>query len=77
MPFRSPHPDVVIPHVTLSELVLTGAGAYPERPALVDGLTGRSLSFGELCDQVRCVATGLSRWKWLRQNSKRCFSNIR
>ena len=61
MPFRSPHPDVVIPDTTLTQLVLADANAYPERPALVDGLTGRSLSFGELRDRVRCVAAGLSR----------------
>jgi len=61
MVFRSPHPDVVIPGVTLPELVLGGTAAYPERPALVDGLTGRALSFGALRDQVRCVAAGLSR----------------
>jgi acyl-CoA synthetase (AMP-forming)/AMP-acid ligase II len=61
MPFRSPYPDVQLPEIALTELVLGGSGAYRERPALVDGLSGRSLSFGELCDQVRRVAAGLSR----------------
>ena len=60
MPFRSSHPDVSIPDITLTELVLGGAAGYPERPALVDGLTGRSISFGQLRDQVRRVAAGLS-----------------
>jgi len=61
MPFRSPHPDVVIPETTLTNLVLGRAHEYPQRAALVDGLSGRSLSFGDLRDQVRRVAAGLSR----------------
>jgi hypothetical protein len=34
MPLISPHPLVVIPDIPLGELVLRGAHADPERPAL-------------------------------------------
>ena len=61
MPFRSPYADVELPEIALTDLVLGRCGAYRDRPALVDGLSGRSLSFGELCDQVRRLAAGLSR----------------
>jgi non-ribosomal peptide synthetase component E (peptide arylation enzyme) len=60
MSFRSPHPAVLVPDVTLTELVLGGAGAYCDRPAFVDGVSGRVVSFGELCEQVRRVAVGFS-----------------
>jgi len=61
MPIQSPHPSVVVPDVSLGELVLRGASAYPERPAFVDGLSGRQLTFGEVVGQVRRLAAGLSR----------------
>jgi hypothetical protein len=37
MPFRSPHPDVQIPDLSLSEFVLRGVDRLGERPAFVDG----------------------------------------
>jgi len=60
MLFRSAHPPVHIPDVTLTQLVLGGVDAHRDRAALVDGVTGRVLTFGELSDQVRCVAAGLA-----------------
>ena len=60
MPFRSPHPDVRIPDLTLTDFVLRDAVRYLERPAFVDGLSGRGLSFGELRDRIRGVAAGLA-----------------
>jgi acyl-CoA synthetase (AMP-forming)/AMP-acid ligase II len=61
MPFRSPFPDVTIPNVPLTEFVLEGAHGYRDRPALVDGLSGQTLTFGELVDRIRRLAAGLSR----------------
>jgi acyl-CoA synthetase (AMP-forming)/AMP-acid ligase II len=61
MRFRSPHPDVTIPDVTVSELVLQAAAIDPQRPALVDGLSDRTITFGELREQVRRLAAGLAR----------------
>lgn len=44
----------------LTDFVLGGADDQDDRPAFVDGVTGRSLSFGELRAQVRRTAAGLS-----------------
>jgi acyl-CoA synthetase (AMP-forming)/AMP-acid ligase II len=61
MSFRSPHPDVLIPDLSLSEFVLRGADSFGERPAFVDGQSGASISFGELRGRIRSAAAGLSR----------------
>ena len=60
MPFRSPHPDVHVPDVPLSDFVLGGVDAH-DRPALVCAVSGRALTFGELRHRVRGLAAGLSR----------------
>ena len=38
-----------------------GAGRARDRPALVDGVTGRTISYGALVDGVRRLAAGLAR----------------
>jgi acyl-CoA synthetase (AMP-forming)/AMP-acid ligase II len=60
MAYRSPHPDVDIPDVSLTEFVLGRAYEFGDRPAFVDGISGRTVSFRALRDQARCLATGLS-----------------
>jgi acyl-CoA synthetase (AMP-forming)/AMP-acid ligase II len=59
--FHSPYPAIDIPSVCVTDFVLGGLEEDDSRPALVEGSTGRSLSFGELRTQVRRVAAGLSR----------------
>ncbi|TPW00776.1 MAG: 4-coumarate--CoA ligase, partial [bacterium] len=61
MTFRSPYPPVSIPRVTLHDFVLGGAAARGDAPALVEGATGRVLTYGQLIDQTRRLAAGLSR----------------
>ncbi|HEU4397351.1 MAG TPA: 4-coumarate--CoA ligase family protein [Actinomycetota bacterium] len=56
----SPHPDVQIPDVALHELVLADAGRRADAPALVDGPSGRTLTYGQLAGGVRRVAAGLA-----------------
>ena len=51
MVFRSPFPDVSLPDVALTDFVLGNVAARADRPALVDGTTGRTLTFGELVEQ--------------------------
>jgi acyl-CoA synthetase (AMP-forming)/AMP-acid ligase II len=58
--FRSPHPEIDIPNLSLTNFVLGQAHEFGDRPAFVDGLSGRTLTFGALLDQVRAVAAGLS-----------------
>jgi acyl-CoA synthetase (AMP-forming)/AMP-acid ligase II len=49
-----------IPDVDLPSFVLRGARERGERPALIDGPSGRSLSYGELEGSVRRFAAGLA-----------------
>ena len=60
MPFRSPYPDIHIPERALTDVVLASAREHAADAALVDGITGRVLTFGGLLDQVRRVAAGLA-----------------
>jgi acyl-CoA synthetase (AMP-forming)/AMP-acid ligase II len=59
--YRSPHPDVTIPVVSLPEILLARAEQYGSKTALVDGTTGRSYTFEQFADKVRRTAGGLSR----------------
>jgi acyl-CoA synthetase (AMP-forming)/AMP-acid ligase II len=61
MPFRRHSHDVEIPSLPLTDFVLGAIHADESRPALVDGATGRSLSYADLRTQVRRVGTGLSK----------------
>ncbi len=56
---RSPHPDVTIPDVPLHEFVLAEAMQRAGQAALVDGPSGRTLTYGQLAGGVRRVAAGL------------------
>ena len=62
MIYRSPYPDVAIPDLSLTDLILGRARELGERPALVDGVTGRILTYGRFVDLVEGVAGGLHRW---------------
>jgi acyl-CoA synthetase (AMP-forming)/AMP-acid ligase II len=58
--FRSPHGEIAIPALSLSEFVLGSTRARAEHAALADGISGRVITYGELREQVRCVAAGLA-----------------
>lgn len=60
MIFRSPYPDITIPEVPLSRLVLRHVEDLANKPALIHGLTGRSMTYGELGGAVRRAAAGLA-----------------
>ncbi len=60
MIFRSPLEDVVIPDLTLTELVLADAPSRGDRAALVDGPSGRTITYAELPQMVDRVAAGLA-----------------
>ncbi len=60
MIFRSPLGDVAVPEVTLPAFVLEHAEARGDRPALIDGPSGRTLTFAGLAHAVRSVAAGLA-----------------
>ncbi|HEC10691.1 MAG TPA: 4-coumarate--CoA ligase family protein [Acidimicrobiales bacterium] len=56
---RSPLPDVEIPDTALTEYVLKDLDALRDRPALIDGPTGRTYTFGDLDTHTRRLAGGL------------------
>jgi 4-coumarate--CoA ligase len=56
---RSPLPDVTIPDVPVTDYVLRAADTHPDRPALIDGPSGRTYTFAQLRDMVRRFAGGL------------------
>lgn len=62
MIFRSPYPDVTIPEVPLTPFVLRQADSLTTKPALIDGITGRVLSYKQLAEDIRRAAGGLCRY---------------
>jgi acyl-CoA synthetase (AMP-forming)/AMP-acid ligase II len=56
----SPHPDVAVPDLPLHEFVLAGAMSRADKPALVDGPSGRTLTYGQLAGGVGRMAAGLA-----------------
>ena len=60
MLFRSPYSDAEIPEITLAQAVLRRAEELAAKPALIDGTTGRAMSYGQLNKAVRRAAAGLS-----------------
>ncbi|MEY2975340.1 MAG: hypothetical protein RIR49_1760 [Actinomycetota bacterium] len=57
---QSPLPPVDIPVVPVSEFVLRLAATHPDRPALIDGPSGRSYTFAQFSDMVHRLAGGLA-----------------
>lgn len=60
MIYRSPLPDVAIPERSLSDFVFEHAQTYGDQPALVDGPTGRTLTYRQLKAGTDRVAAGLA-----------------
>jgi acyl-CoA synthetase (AMP-forming)/AMP-acid ligase II len=60
MAIKSPYPDVEIPEVSLPEFVLGDAARRGDKPALIDGPTGRTITYAQLAGGVDRVAAGLS-----------------
>jgi acyl-CoA synthetase (AMP-forming)/AMP-acid ligase II len=58
--FSSPYPDVEIPDVSLTEFILNDAAARGEKPALIDGPTGRTITYAQLAGGVQMLAAGLA-----------------
>jgi acyl-CoA synthetase (AMP-forming)/AMP-acid ligase II len=60
MILRSPHPDVEIPDVPLAKFVLSRARELGDKPALIDGPSGRVLAYKRLAAGVERAAAGLA-----------------
>jgi acyl-CoA synthetase (AMP-forming)/AMP-acid ligase II len=59
--YRSPRPPVEIPDMPLADFVLARARDRNGRPALIDGATGRIITYAQLPDLVGRAAASLSR----------------
>lgn len=60
MIIRSPFADVETVEASLTEFVLGRADEWGDRPAVIEGLTGRTLSYGDLAGAVGRAAAGLN-----------------
>ncbi len=60
MPFRSLYPDVAIPAIALSAFVLEHCASLGDKPALIDGPTGRTIAYGQLPGLVAKAAAGFA-----------------
>ena len=60
MIMKSPYPDVTIPDVPLTAFVLRRAAELADKPALIDGPSGRTLTYGQLAGGIRLAAAGLA-----------------
>lgn len=58
--FHSEFPDVPVIDLPIHQAVLGEAARYGDRPALIDGVTGESVSYARLAAAVGRVAAGLA-----------------
>ena len=58
---RSRSADVSVPDVSITEYVLRHARRLGDKPAIIDGPTGRVLTYRQLEEAIRRAATGLAR----------------
>jgi acyl-CoA synthetase (AMP-forming)/AMP-acid ligase II len=57
---RSALPDVDVPDVSLTDFVLARAGELGDKPALIDGTDGRTVTYAQLAESVRAMSAGLA-----------------
>jgi acyl-CoA synthetase (AMP-forming)/AMP-acid ligase II len=57
---RSTTPDIAIPEVSLTEFVLGNAARWGDKPALVEGITGRTITYAQLPAAIKRCAAGLA-----------------
>ena len=66
---RSPFPDVEIPDMPFTDFVLESAGERGDKAALIDGPSGRTITYPQLVDSVNGLAAGLAE-RGLRQGRR-------
>ena len=58
--FRSPFPDVALPKEPLHAFALRHAAEFGDKPALVDGPSGRTITYAALADGIERVGANLA-----------------
>ncbi len=61
MIFRGPYAEIAIPEIPLTELIFSRAEQFAEKAALIEGTTGRVITYAQLLDAVWRVASSLAR----------------
>ncbi|MGE0129931.1 MAG: AMP-binding protein [Blastocatellales bacterium] len=59
MIFQGHYSDVTVPEIALTPFVLQRANQLSGKPALIDGLSGRTISYSQLAQRVRHTAKSL------------------
>lgn len=59
MIFKSPYPDIAIPEIAFTDFLFQNAMQYPDKAALIDGPSGRTLTYGQLVMGTRLIAASL------------------
>src|SRR6476469_344408 len=60
MIIKGPYPDVVVPETALTPFCMHRAEELAGKPALIDGPTGRKVSYKQLAESISIVAYNLS-----------------
>ena len=60
MIFSSPHPTVAIPEISLTDYVLQRAAEFNDKPAIIEGETGRTITYAQLTPLIRRLAAGFA-----------------
>jgi acyl-CoA synthetase (AMP-forming)/AMP-acid ligase II len=60
MIFTSPYPDVDVPTIALSDFVLERSQDYGDKPALIDGPTGRTYTHAQAAQAIKAAAGALA-----------------
>jgi acyl-CoA synthetase (AMP-forming)/AMP-acid ligase II len=60
MIFTSPYPDIEVPTVALTDFVLEHSATYGDKPALIDGPTGRSYTHAQAAEAIATAAGALA-----------------
>ena len=60
MIIKGPYPDISIPETALTPFVLHRAKELGDKPALIDGPTGRTFTYQQVADSISIVAHNLS-----------------
>lgn len=61
MIYTSPTPDVAIPTVSLTDFLLPSLAAHGDKAALIDGPSGRTISYSQLQGMIHMLAGGLQK----------------
>src|SRR5215472_6315171 len=61
MVFHSPWPKIELPAASLCDVIFGRASQYSDKPALIDGETGHTLTYRQLLESAGRVAAGLAR----------------